>query len=527
MTNPTDMVQAGAPHEFDHNQHFLVDDIVAQMQSDLDVFAGIALPEECTEPFSDLHHNVWAMMTSSVLSGNRLDKYAIAIPRGHAKTLLLKLLCLFSILFSKRRFILVLCATATLAEDFISDVCDLLDSQNIIDLFGDWRSDIESDNNKLKKFHYRNRDIIMKPQGVGGNVRGTNIKFVRPDLIICDDVQSREDAQNPVTSKQLLQWFLGTMLKARSPRWCTCIYLGNMYPDVEMGERGSGLYTCLLRNLQLNSSWMTWVTGAILADGTALWEAVHSREALLEDLRQDSDMGEAAIWYAEVQNDPAAASVKHLDPSKIPAYPYNEHDLIVGKYLVIDPSLGKKKSDDQIVGLFYVYDDKGPVLTEVRTIQKSAPELVEEVIVWALKEGVPLITAETVAYQATLLQWFAFWFERLQIEGIQLAGVAPKGMSKPSRILAYFKSLMAGRSICAPTSLPLVTAQAQFYQPDKPNNIDDILDVGAYGEEVFVQHSQSWILPLEGITSNYLDTPDNTQRAETTEADWSSAVTML
>lgn len=519
----------GIPAAIAEDAQFLVDDIVAQMQTDLDVFAGIALPEECTEPFSDLHHNAWALMTASVLSNKRLDKYAIAIPRGHAKTLLLKLLCLFIILFTKRRFILVLCTNATLAGEFISDVCDLLDGNNIIELFGDWRADITTDNEKKKKFHFRGRDIIIKPQGVGGGIRGTNIKFVRPDIIICDDVQSLEDSENPEVSRKLLKWFLGTLLKARSPKWCTVIYLGNMYPDIEMGERGGNLFTCLLRNLMLIKSWMTWVTGAILADGTALWEAVHPLEALLEDLRQDTELGEAAIWYAEVQNDPSASSTKHLDPDKIPTFPYNELDLVIGKFIVIDPSLGKKKSDDQIVGLFYVYDDKGPVLMELRNIQKSAPELVEEVIIWALKEGVPLVTAESVAYQATLLQWFAFWFDRLQIEGIQLAGVTPKGMSKPSRILAYFKSLMAGRSMCHPIPLPLITSQAQFYQPAKPNNIDDMLDVGAYGEDVFLQHSDAWVLPLEGITSNVVDTviPDNTHVEETNDTDWSAAVTML
>jgi hypothetical protein len=314
-----------------NEQYFSLEEVKHRMATDLDYFAGIALPEECTKPFSDLHHNVWSLLTESVLNNKPIDKYAIGIPRGHAKTLLLKLLCLFIILFTKRQFILVICNTAKGAEKFIEDVADLLDAPNIMDIFGDWRSDITNDNQDMKKFKFLGRTIILKPQGTGGSVRGTNIKFKRPDVIICDDIQSLEESRSIEISKNLLQWFLGTLLKARSPHCCTVVYLGNMYPDIEMGERGSGLYTCLLRNLQRNSEWKTWITGAVLSDGTALWEDVHPIDNLLADLRQDTAMGQASIWYAEVQNDPAAASNKFLDPEKIPDYPYHDQfDLVVG-----------------------------------------------------------------------------------------------------------------------------------------------------------------------------------------------------
>ena len=86
---------------------------------------------------------------------------------------------------------------------------------------------------------------------------------------------------------------------------------------------------------------------------------------------------------------------------------------------------------------------------------------------------------------------------------------------------------MAGRSMCHPDALPKITSQAQYYQPTKPNNIDDELDVGAYGEEVFLQHSDAYVLPLEGMTADNYDAPDNRPAEETKGQDWSSAVTML
>lgn len=502
-TAPTAPPTEGAPTAPEtEGAYYSAADSIELMKLDLDFFSSVALPTECTEKFPPLHHNAWKLMTEAVLAGRELDQYAIGIPRGHAKTLLLKLLSLFIVLFTEKRFLLVVCNTVAGARNFLGDVCDLLSGENIITLFGDWRADIQVDNADLVRFTFQGRTIILKPFGNSGSVRGLNINFQRPDVIVCDDMQSLEESKSPEVAKNMLQWFLGTLLLARSRRTCTVIYLGNMYPDLVISpDVENPVYGCILRNLQLDPDWTSWVTGAVLADGTALWEAVISLASLLKDLRQAERMGQAEIWYAEVQNDPNASGSKYFDPSEIPEYCYNEFDVPIGKFLVIDPSLGKKKSDDQAVGLYYVYDGKGPVLQKLEIFQVSAPELVENVLRWALEEQVPLITAEAVAYQATLLQWFAFYVDKLGIEGIALQGVTPRGLSKASRILAYFKSLMTGKSKCHPSVLPLITAQAQFYRPEKANNVDDLLDVGAYGEAVYTQYSEYYMLPLEHVHS--------------------------
>lgn len=508
---PTEATELGSD---DLNALLAMDrqEVIECMVQSLDLFAAVALPQEFTKPFSDIHRNMWTLLTKAVMKGEGIDRYALGIPRGHAKTTLLKLLSLFIILFTTRRFILVVCSTATKAQAFVDDITLLLDSPNIIELFGDWRGDIVNDNEKIKRFYYLNRSIIIKPQGVGGSVRGTSVDFRRPDTIICDDIQEREDAENEVQSSKLLDWFLSTLYKAKDPSRCTFVYVGNMYPDLEMGERGSGLYCCLLRNLQLNDEWTSWIVGGILADGTALWEEVHPISNLLADLRQDQQLGREHIFFAEVMNDPGATTSPFYDPNKVPGYPYNDAiDTPVGKYMVIDPSLGKKKSDDQYVGLYYVYDDKGPVLRKLERFQTSAPNLVQEVLKWALKEQVPLVCAESVAYQGTLLQWFIFFCEQSQIEGIHFMPVTPKGFSKASRILAYFKSLHRGTSIVHPDCRALVDHQAAFYKPTEANNRDDILDVGAYGEQAYLEYSEYYLLPLDAVVvgSSFEDDEDD------------------
>ena len=483
-------------HDIESAPVYNTSDIEALMRVDLNTFSAVVYPEGHKKDFSPLHCNIWEQMIEAVLLEQDITKHAIGLPRGHAKTQILKFLQVYAILFSSKGSILVVCNAATLAQNMIADVCDMLSSDNVVALFGDWRNNISQDNKDLKKFFYRDKHIILKPMGSGSAVRGVNIANRRPELIICDDMQSLEEARSIEVSKGMLQWFLGTLLKARSPEKCSIFYVGNMYPDVEIGERGSGIYSCILRNLQLNSEWRSWIVGAILEDGTALWEDVITLASLLSDLAQDTALGQQDIFYAEVLNDPRASSSRHLDPSKIPEFPYNDGDFVLGKFLLIDPSLGKKTSDDQIVGLFYVYDNKGPVLHEVRHMQVSAPELVKNVLLWALEENVPLICAEDVNYQATLIQWFAYYIDLLNIEGIEIAGINPKGINKATRILLMFKALMNGSVMCAPRVLPLVLSQAQMYIPTNRHNVDDILDVAAYGERIFIEYASSYVVDI-------------------------------
>lgn len=473
-------------------------ELIEAMKLYMDYFGAVVLPEECTEPFSDIHQQMWETLTSTV--GDDIDglvRYAIGLPRGHAKTQLMKFLCLYIILFTKRRFILIVANTATKAQNLVDDILGFLSTDSVIQLFGDWRANIECSNQEKTKFWFNGRKVILKGLGIGSSVRGSNIDNRRPDVIICDDIQELEEAQSPEIAEKQLKWFLGTLLKARNASACTVIYIGNMYPDLELYERGSGVYGCILRNLELNSEWTSWVTGAILVDGTAIWERVHSKRSLLSDLAQDRSMGQEDIWYAEVQNSPKGAQSRHFNASKIPEYPYTGEPFVVGRFLMIDPSLGKATSDSQIVGLYEVYDSLGPVALEFREFQYGAPQTVKEVLSWALIAKVPAVFAETGAYQGTLLQWFEFWAQELGIEGIQFIGISRNGQSKVSAILSSFKQVIQGNIILHPNCKSEYIAQAQFYEPLKRKNVDDILDNVEYAQRIFLNYQTEYLVDLE------------------------------
>tara|TARA_B100000929_G_C15507661_1_gene419286 strand:- start:258 stop:1826 length:1569 start_codon:yes stop_codon:yes gene_type:complete len=480
---------------------FEKDSYAELLKTNLDFFGGTALPDVCTEHFAPLHQNIWELLTQACSSDvDEFLRFAIGLPRGHAKTQLLKLLVVWIIAYTDRQFILVVCNTATNAQNFIEDVCGILSEQNIVETYGDWQADVDKDNDKVTQFFFNGRKVILKPMGIGSSLRGANINNRRPEIIIGDDAQDRDSAMSPEIARKQLQWFLGTLLKARSYKRCTVIYVGNMYPDVEIGERGSGVYGCILRNLQLSNVWRSWITGAIQDDGTVLWPQVQPLDMLLDDLEQDSSMGEEDIWWAEVQNDPSPNINKLIDFDKIPEYPYTDNDVVVGKFIMIDPSMGKDTSDNQIAMLFYVYDNLGPVARKFKTLQNDPPTVVKEVIQWALEERVPLVCAENYAYQASLLSWFVFVMDNIQVQhhDIKFVGVnrgsRSGGNTKNTAITASFKSIMRGSLILHNDVLVPYKAEAKLFDPLKQKNMDDILDTTEYGERIYRDYQSEYLL---------------------------------
>jgi hypothetical protein len=173
------------------------------------------LKKECHYIKESMDH-AWQMLTEAASRKAGQDRLAIGLPRGFGKTLVLKLFVLWCILFTDRKFILVVCNTASLAENFIADVVDTLNSSNIVRVFGNWQLAVEKDTQPLKKFSFRGRPITLAALGSQSSVRGLNLKYERPDVIIMDDMQSKEEAASPTEAQKTLGWKTGTLLKANN-----------------------------------------------------------------------------------------------------------------------------------------------------------------------------------------------------------------------------------------------------------------------------------------------------------------------
>jgi hypothetical protein len=448
---------------------FQTQEVQELAKSSLDFLAGMAMPTIFKYFYPPVFISVWLWLTSYANKFRDFSQLALGLPRGFGKTTLIKLFVLYCILFTNKKFILVISSTATLAENFLSDVIDMLDEPNIKKVFGDWRLGIEKDTQSIKKFGFRGRNIILAGLGAGTSLRGLNLKNERPDVMVFEDIQTRECADSAVQSDTLERWMIGTAMKAKSPMGCLFIFVANMYPTKHS----------LLRKLKHNSSWTKFIAGGILEDGTSLWEDLQPITQLESEFRNDLEMGHPEIFYAEVLNDENASSNNLIDLSRLPTLPYSPEDIPQGNFIIIDPSGQKTGSDNTAIGYCEVYDSY-PVLKTLVNKVLSPMDTIIQALDFALTNNCRLIAIESVAYQASLAYWFRFVCQQRGIFGIECVEIYPGGYSKNSRILSMLQSYSKGEIFVDPECKAEVHLQITQWNPLKKDNVDDVLDLLCY-----------------------------------------------
>jgi hypothetical protein len=472
-------VEAVEPAETIREAAFNAQEVVDLSRTSLDFLAAIAIPTVYTYPYPPVFLAVWDWLRSYIDKKRDFSQLALGLPRGFGKTALMKLFILYCILFTDRRFILIICENTSKAVNILSDIMDMLNEENIKKTFGDWKLGVETDRQDLKKFGFRGRNIILMAVGADSGIRGITLKNERPDVMLFDDIQSRECADSQVQSESLERWMVGTAMKAKSPRGCLFLFTANMYPTK----------WSVLRKLKGNPNWVKFIAGGILADGTSLWQDLQPIEQLMREYENDVSMGRPEIFYAEVLNDETASSNNLIDLSKCPPVPYESGDIPAGNYIIIDPSTGKINSDAVAIGYFEVYEGY-PVLRELINERLSPGDTIHKALELALRHNCRLICAESVAYQATLNYWFQFICTQRGIYGMEFVEVYPGGFSKNSRILSMFKSLQAGEIYVSEECKSEVYLQIMQFNPLRRDNVDDVLDLLAYAPKVLEMYGE-------------------------------------
>jgi hypothetical protein len=484
---------------FSHSGNFDRSEVFSLAKSDLNFLAGLAMPTIFTEFFPAIHIALFNLLCEKVKDTKGFFRLLLGLPRGHAKTTLIKLFCLYCVLFTDRQFILVICASAPKAESFLSDVWGFLAEPNIISVFGNAALTAKMDNKTVKNFTFQGRNVILAAVGQG-SVRGLNIENKRPDVVVFDDAQDKENAESELDSHKLLNWFQSTAMKLRDPRRCLFIWIGNKY-------RVPDNCVCILEKLQSNPLWTSIVTGAILADGSPLWPELHSLDSLLEEFENDFNMGTPEVFLAEIMNDTDASFNALLDTSKIPRSPYSADKILCqGRYLIIDVASNRIGGDDTAMALFGIYPHE--VKKEISTMEGlqwgslSPKQTIQDALKICFSTGANLIAVEANAYQSTLLFWFGEVCRELEIEGIHLVPVIASG-KKTKRILTFLKQLLSGDVYLDDPVREPVFSEALSFKPAKTNNKDNKLDAGAHWQQTIEKYRHLIQLPTAMEADNW------------------------
>lgn len=465
------------PEESATEQSFEAAQAEEAARNSLDFLAGLCMPMVFRYLYPPVFKTIWQWLIQKISLIRDFSQLAIGLPRGFGKTAIIKLFVVFIVLFTKRNFVLIICGTQTKANNVLSDIISMLEEPNVRKIFGDWRVGKEIDRQDMKKFGFRGRNIILAAAGANSDIRGITLNNERPDVMVFDDIQTREDADSATISLAIETWMVGTAMKAKSPHGCLFIFIANMYPTPHS----------ILRKLKTNKQWDKFIAGGILLDSEnnpqSLWEDLQPLDQLLKEYENDLAMGRPEIFNAEVLND-ENASVNHaIDVSKIPPYPFEGGDIPAGKFIVVDPATDKKDADAVTIAYFEIHMEK-PYLMDVLEASLSPMGIIEEAIRMGFKHNCFFITIEADAFQYSLQYWFNYVTIQRGIIGFMCEPIYSGGKNKIATILAMFKQLVAGEVGYSPNVRGPVLSQILSFNPLKTNNTDGVLDCLKYAPKV-------------------------------------------
>lgn len=483
-------------------QCYSPEDLRALAATDLNFWAGLLIPDIAIYQFPQHYQDLWILCIKSFLQlqaqptndeqadaeREKLFKLALALPRGFVKTTFMKLLVAYGLVHRLFDFPLIVCSNDGNAENFVSDVHNMLSAPVIVSLYDSWARKLTEDNKSQKRTTFMGRHCILKASGVSGGIRGVVIDNKRPDAILCDDAQTSKDAESTLETDKLRRTLVGTVFKTKNPHRCGIIYIGNRY-----------IQNCILDDLVASGEFISLVTGAILADGESLWPQLHSVPALMREYRMDAALGQAHIWFAEVMNQPTQRPNALLPDGDFPLTSLAFDVVPVGAFVTIDPAGSKPTSDDTTIAGHVLYDDGTCEVARLVVDKLTPKDTIYQAATIAEEIGAKFIFPEAIAYQSTL----AYWFNELQ-DGAKVALEAiplhTGGASKLKRIRAWVQELLQGDYVICDTAIKAtVLFQLLAFRVESTKNRDDVVDVCAMGTLVRAQHSAAIISVYKGL----------------------------
>ena len=201
-------------------------DLLAMCLVDIKYNCKVLFPDIFYAPFSILHQEIFDLINA----GHK--KIAIAAPRGIGKTSIARAIVMRSILFRLQNFIVYLSNSATSAEMQTENIKrDLISNQQVRKLFGNIKENIGKVNSIDESFSKSSwtafKEVFILPRGAGQQVRGLNWSNHRPEIVIIDDLEDKNEIRTEENRKKLKEWFWSDLMKTedRYSKGCIFIYI--------------------------------------------------------------------------------------------------------------------------------------------------------------------------------------------------------------------------------------------------------------------------------------------------------------
>lgn len=176
-------------------------------------------------------HVKLSRILDSVSNRNRTARIAWAASRGHAKSAYLSnAFPVHEIAFRKRKMILIISETNAGSKKFIKWVAGQLKyNLKLREDFGVLLHEQKTRNEKdSEEAFLTTTGIKMEATSLGTQIRGFRNGSQRPDLIILDDLESRDSNNTPELRQKAKDWLNQDLMPAYDPTQTAVIFMGTL-----------------------------------------------------------------------------------------------------------------------------------------------------------------------------------------------------------------------------------------------------------------------------------------------------------
>ena len=449
-------------------------------------------PERFFRPFSKLHDEIFSLLDDSTK-----QRVAIAAPRGFGKTTIDTISYpAKNILFQEKKFIVPISATATSAVMQGENLKSELRSNVVIkQLFGPMES-----NRFSKEQWVTANDVMVMPRGAGQQVRGILYNRFRPDLIICDDLETSEGVRSEEQREKLWDWFLEDV--------CNSVDRGSK--DWKIIVVGTVLHEdSLLVRLLEDPEWAS-VNLSICDDELhSNWPDFMSDEDVVKLHKSFKDKGKLDSFCREYRNMPVSTEDATFKQEYFKTY--NEMELAAGNtknmssVVIIDPAKTVKlhSADSAVVGITVDRESRKIFIRDVVAKKMYPDELYNEAF-----DMVKRLHARILAIEVTSLNEFIV--QPIKNE-MRARGIFPLFMElnargkKEDRVSSLVPFYRQGYIYHNPSCCHGLEAQLMSFPRSKKW---DIMDAEAYIVEI-LELDQYYFDPIDMDDTNIEDEYDD------------------
>jgi len=267
---------------------------------------------------------------------------AIAAFRGSGKSTLVSTAgVIWSMIgFKKKRFIVLISNTARQSEILMSNIKAVLESNDILKAdLGPFEETAEEWN--ISSLVFKDYDTKVMAVSVNESVRGIRYKNKRPDLIICDDVETLDSVKTEENREKLITWFDRDIVPLGDEA-TTLIMVGTIMTE------GSLMHTLKTRIElgQLNGVFRKYPI--IDGEGVILWKSRWPNEESLSKYKHDKGIVERS-WQTEYLLNDWISEDQIIRPDMITLYdeiPFGQYPGSQG-FIAVDLAIAKTDSADK------------------------------------------------------------------------------------------------------------------------------------------------------------------------------------